>query len=99
MRAKIAAGIDPAQERAEAKRALAAKRAMSLSFKSASQQFIAANSAGWKSAKHGAQWMATLYHRIPFLDPRLKRPYLRIPQRSRIDLLQGEPSAHSSARR
>ena len=60
MRAKIAEGVDPVEERRAAKRALAAQRGRAMTFEDAARNYIAANSAGWKSAKHSAQWQATL---------------------------------------
>jgi integrase len=53
-------GIDPIAERQAARRALLAKQAKGLTFEDAGKKYIAANEAGWKSAKHGAQWLATL---------------------------------------
>lgn len=60
IREKIAAGIDPVEERLAARSALAAARASAISFQDAAERFIAANEAGWKSAKHAAQWTSTL---------------------------------------
>ena len=42
----------------KAERALAAAKAMT--FRQCAEAFIAANESGWKSAKHAAQWTATL---------------------------------------
>lgn len=59
-RLKIKEGIDPVEE-AQAKRsALAASQASAISFGEAAAKFIAAHEAGWKNAKHAAQWTSTL---------------------------------------
>lgn len=60
IRGKIAAGIDPVEERQAARSALAASRASVLSFQEAAEKFIAANEAGWRNPKHRAQWTSTL---------------------------------------
>lgn len=60
VREKIKAGIDPIAERAAARSSLAAAVASALTFKTAAQKYIEANEAGWKNAKHAAQWTATL---------------------------------------
>lgn len=60
IREKIAAGIDPVEERLAARSALAASRASALSFQEAAEKFMAANEAGWSNPKHRAQWSATL---------------------------------------
>jgi integrase len=53
-------GTDPREER-RAKQAEAAIAAAKLiTFDEAARQFIESHQAGWKSAKHGAQWQATL---------------------------------------
>jgi integrase len=54
------AGKDPIEERKAARVAAQLERARGVSFKSAAEQFIDAHRAGWKSAKHAAQWGATL---------------------------------------
>ena len=59
-REKISAGIDPVEERLAARSALAASRASAISFQDTAERFITANEAGWKSAKHAAQWTSTL---------------------------------------
>lgn len=59
-RLKIKDGIDPIDE-AQAKRAaLAASQALAITFGEAAAKYIAANEAGWKNAKHAAQWTSTL---------------------------------------
>jgi len=60
LREKIKAGIDPVAERQAARSALAAAVASSITFKQAAEKYIAANEAGWKNAKHSAQWSTTL---------------------------------------
>lgn len=56
MRAALGRGDDPMALRLEAK-AQAAKR---MTFKQCAEQYIEANKPGWKNAKHGDQWTATL---------------------------------------
>lgn len=58
-RDKIKAGIDPVAERQVARSNLAAAVASAITFKQASQKYIEANEAGWKNAKHAAQWTST----------------------------------------
>ena len=60
VREKIAAGIDPVEAKAEARSKLAAAAGSAMSFQEAAEKYIAANEAGWKSAKHAAQWTSTL---------------------------------------
>lgn len=60
VREKIKSGIDPVAERAAARSTLAAAVAGAMTFKIAAEKYIAANEAGWKSAKHAAQWASTL---------------------------------------
>ena len=60
IREKIKSGIDPVAERAAARSNLAAAVASAITFKTAAEKYIAANEAGWKNAKHAAQWTATL---------------------------------------
>ncbi len=59
-RDKIKAGTDPVEERAAARSALAASRASAITFGAAAAKYIEANEAGWKNAKHAAQWTSTL---------------------------------------
>jgi integrase len=59
-REKIRNGIDPVEERLAARSALMAARASSITFEDAAKKYIAAKEAGWKNAKHAAQWTATL---------------------------------------
>ncbi|MCK1400102.1 integrase arm-type DNA-binding domain-containing protein [Bradyrhizobium sp. 4] len=57
-------GRDPIEERNVRKLALVADRetqkAKATTFRQCAEAYIKANQAGWKSAKHGAQWAATL---------------------------------------
>lgn len=59
-REKIKAGIDPVAERQAARSTLAAAVASAMTFKQAAQKYIEANEAGWKNAKHAAQWTSSL---------------------------------------
>lgn len=56
LRAKIAEGIDPVEERKAARAALVPV----LTFKEATRRMIAARSAEWRNEKHKAQWRSTL---------------------------------------
>jgi integrase len=53
-------GIDPIDERTARKAAQAAEQVKATTFKECAQGYIAAHQASWKSAKHAAQWEATL---------------------------------------
>lgn len=53
-------GVDPLQEREEARREAMAKHAKAVTFKDAAAKLIAAKAPEWKSDKHAAQWAATL---------------------------------------
>ena len=57
---QLFAGIDPAVTKKQAKSALAAQRAKAVNFKTLAEQYIAQHEAGWKNAKHAAQWSSTL---------------------------------------
>lgn len=59
-RDKIRDGVDPVEERRATRAALVAKRAGALTFDQCAEKYIGAHEAGWKNAKHGAQWRATL---------------------------------------
>lgn len=59
-RDKIDNGIDPVAERLTQRSVLAAAIASMMTFKEAAEKYIAAHEAGWKSAKHAAQWNNTL---------------------------------------
>lgn len=57
-------GIDPIEDRNARKAALVVEReagkAKAITFRQCAEAYIKANQAGWKSAKHGSQWAATL---------------------------------------
>jgi len=57
---QLFAGVDPAVTKKQAKSALAAQRAKAVNFKTLAEQYIAQHEAGWKNAKHAAQWTSTL---------------------------------------
>lgn len=59
-RALIKEGIDPINESKAKRSALVASQAAAITFGEAAARFIAAHEAGWKNAKHAAQWTATL---------------------------------------
>ncbi|HEX3423030.1 MAG TPA: integrase arm-type DNA-binding domain-containing protein [Sphingomicrobium sp.] len=59
-RRKVREGVDPLQERREARAALRIERAKSKTFKDCADAYIEAHKAGWKNAKHAKQWGATL---------------------------------------
>jgi integrase len=60
VREKFDQGIDPIAERLEAKSALAAAVASTMTFSKAAGAYIEAHASGWANAKHAAQWSATL---------------------------------------
>lgn len=53
-------GTDPLEARHAARNARRLEAAKAITFKSCSEKYIAANRAGWRNAKHAAQWEATL---------------------------------------
>lgn len=53
-------GIDPIDERAARLASQAAEKAKALTFKECAESYIEAHKAGWKNAKHAAQWTSTL---------------------------------------
>lgn len=53
-------GRDPITERKNARAAAKLEAARSITFQKAAEQYIAAHRAGWKNAKHAAQWTSTL---------------------------------------
>ncbi len=59
-RRALLAGVDPIEARKSAREAGRLEDARSISFQSCAEQYIAAHKAGWKNAKHAAQWTATL---------------------------------------
>jgi integrase len=69
-RAKLRAGVDPIAERraAHAARARAEAEATERTFKAAAIALVESKKAGWRSAKHAAQWLATLEaHAFPVI--------------------------------
>jgi integrase len=59
-RADIRNGADPIAQRQAARSAAAAAKAQLLTFDEACAEYIKAHRAGWRNAKHAAQWEATL---------------------------------------
>jgi hypothetical protein len=59
-RAVVNSGADPVAQRHAAVSAAAAERGAQRTFAQCAAAYIAAHEKGWKSAKHGAQWAATL---------------------------------------
>jgi hypothetical protein len=53
-------GIDPAVTKKQANSALAAQSAKAITFNLLAEQYVAQHEAGWKNAKHTAQWTSTL---------------------------------------
>lgn len=53
-------GLDPIEEARAAVSARLARRAKDLTFKEAAVAYIGAHEAGWRNAKHAAQWKSTL---------------------------------------
>ncbi|MCC7274767.1 MAG: integrase arm-type DNA-binding domain-containing protein [Alphaproteobacteria bacterium] len=56
----VAAGIDPIEARKQEEAAAAVAAARATTFKECAESLIASKRAGWKNAKHQAQWAATL---------------------------------------
>lgn len=53
-------GVDPIAQRREARAQAALLKARSITFQDAAEAYIAEKAPGWKNAKHGDQWRATL---------------------------------------
>lgn len=53
-------GIDPLAARNAKKKAEREEAAKAITFKACAEKYIKANRAGWRNAKHAAQWTATL---------------------------------------
>ena len=53
-------GIDPIEARRAQRVQAALEAATALTFEDCAEQYIAAHSAGWRNAKHAAQWSSTL---------------------------------------
>jgi integrase len=62
LRSALASGEDARAYRDRQRRQAALKEARSVTFEKAAEQYIEANRAGWRNAKHAAQWTATLKH-------------------------------------
>lgn len=59
-REQLRDGIDPIEATRAKKSALAAETAKALTFDQCAAAYVKAHAAGWKNAKHAAQWTATL---------------------------------------
>jgi integrase len=59
-RALCRSGIDPIKQRDDTRRAQALEEAKSISFEACAKEYFEANKAGWRSAKHAADWMGSL---------------------------------------
>jgi integrase len=67
-RAKLRAGVDPINYRKRASLAQAEIEAAERTFRAASLALVESKKAGWRNAKHAAQWGATLEtHAFPFI--------------------------------
>lgn len=53
-------GIDPIDAKKAAKQALVASRAKDVTFRTCAEIYVESHRAGWKNAKHEAQWQSTL---------------------------------------
>ncbi len=59
-RAKVRDGVDPIEQGRAKRSALAAEVAAALTFRQASEKYLAAHKSAWRNEKHGAQWSSTL---------------------------------------
>ncbi|WP_316186210.1 MULTISPECIES: tyrosine-type recombinase/integrase [unclassified Bradyrhizobium] len=59
-RRQVYEGIDPIEARRAQRAQAALKAAAALTFEECTKQYLAAHSAGWRNAKHAAQWSSTL---------------------------------------
>ena len=59
-RQQLANDIDPIEARESQRQAEAAKAAHAVTFSQAAKAYIESHEAGWRSAKHAAQWRSTL---------------------------------------
>jgi len=57
---QVAEGIDPLEARKAAAAALALEAAKAVTFRECAEGYIESMRAGWKNAKHAAQWTSTL---------------------------------------
>ena len=53
-------GIDPLAKRHRDRQTALLDKATSITFEDAAEQFVSSHKAGWKNAKHAAQWASTL---------------------------------------
>jgi integrase len=60
VREQIAQGVDPVEHRKSLLSELIARQAQEMTFKDAAMGYIKAHRDGWRNAKHGDQWEATL---------------------------------------
>lgn len=60
VRRKVQDGVDPIQEREQAKTAAAAEHAKKMTFADCAELYITAHEPSWKNAKHRQQWRNTL---------------------------------------
>lgn len=60
LRQQIMEGVDPVEQRRKVRAEKILEKFRETTFAAAARDFIDANSAGWKNAKHGAQWLSTL---------------------------------------
>jgi integrase len=56
----LADGIDPIENRKQQEAAVALAKAQQVAFEECAKDYIKAHRSGWKNAKHGDQWSATL---------------------------------------
>jgi integrase len=59
-RQQLADGVDPIEARKGERQQAMAERAKQITFADAAAKYIAAHQAGWRNAKHAAQWETTL---------------------------------------
>jgi integrase len=59
-RRMVKEGLDPIDDRRSRRAAQRAERAKVMTFRECAEAFIAAHQAGWRNAKHAAQWPSTL---------------------------------------
>ncbi|MGA7809091.1 tyrosine-type recombinase/integrase [Bradyrhizobium sp.] len=59
-RRQVYEGIDPIEARRAHRAQAVLQAAAALTFKECTKQYLAAHSAGWRNAKHAAQWNSTL---------------------------------------
>ncbi|WP_316173381.1 MULTISPECIES: tyrosine-type recombinase/integrase [unclassified Bradyrhizobium] len=59
-RRQVYEGIDPIEARRAQRAQAALEAAAALTFEECTKQYLAAHSAGWRNAKHAAQWSSTL---------------------------------------